>query len=60
MPETQCLFFSIKVESLIKQVADENGLEIMDQLAEVNPASGSLASTGPQASKRQEDELDRR
>ncbi len=52
----------LKVDKLIMQVAEENGLEMMDQLAELNPATGSLAPPTATASKAssQEDELGRR
>ncbi|XP_065064172.1 charged multivesicular body protein 1a-like [Rhopilema esculentum] len=50
-----------QVDQLILQVAEENGLEVMDQLAEVNPASGSLAQGAASKVKgSKEDDLDRR
>ncbi|KAG1670650.1 Heat shock protein, mitochondrial [Nymphon striatum] len=45
-----------QVESLMQQVADENGLEIMNQLAEVQPGTSTLASV----SADKEDQLSRR
>ncbi|XP_041376537.1 charged multivesicular body protein 1a-like [Gigantopelta aegis] len=48
-----------QVESLIQQVAEENGLEVMDQLKELNPATTSIRqSTTPEHAK--EDDLTRR
>lgn len=46
-----------QVDALIQEVAEENGLEIMDQLKELQPGASSL-----QASKesKQEDDLSRR
>eukprot|EP00794_Sanderia_malayensis_P019138 gene19138-21055_t len=52
-----------QVDQLILQVAEESGLEVMDQLAELNPASGSLApptATASRGTASKEDELDRR
>lgn len=46
-----------QVEALIQQVAEESGLEVMDQLKDVNPASASLRAT--EETKR-EDDLSRR
>jgi len=46
-----------QVEALIQQVAEESGLEVMDQLADVNPASSSLRAT---EKAKQEDDLSRR
>ena len=48
------------MDQLILQVAEENGLEVMDQLAELNPASQSLGPAAAAKSKSSEDELDRR
>uniref|UniRef100_T1IYE4 Uncharacterized protein n=1 Tax=Strigamia maritima TaxID=126957 RepID=T1IYE4_STRMM len=48
-----------QVDKLIQQVADENGLEIMDQLVEANPGSSVSASTTDR-SKNEEDQLNRR
>uniref|UniRef100_T1JNW5 Uncharacterized protein n=1 Tax=Strigamia maritima TaxID=126957 RepID=T1JNW5_STRMM len=48
-----------QVDKLIQQVADENGLEIMDQLADANPGSSVLTSTTDR-SKNEEDQLNRR
>ena len=48
-----------QVEALIRQVAAENDLQIEDQLAELNPAAGSLRSPGS-ATASKEDALERR
>ena len=46
---------------MILQVAEENGLEVMDQLSELNPASGSLnPAVASKSRDSKEDELDRR
>lgn len=46
---------------MILQVAEESGLEMVDQLAELNPASGSLnPATRSKEKDSKEDELDRR
>ena len=50
-----------QVESLIQQVAEENGLEVMDQLKELHAPSTSIrsgASATVESSK--EDDLSRR
>ncbi|XP_074645705.1 charged multivesicular body protein 1a-like isoform X2 [Tubulanus polymorphus] len=51
-----------QVESLIKQVADENGLEVMDQLSGIQPGSSTLESEAGAASvsRKKEDDLSRR
>lgn len=51
-----------QVDQLILQVAEQNGLEVTDQLAELNPASGSLAPAAASKSRpsTKEDDLDRR
>ena len=50
-----------QVDSLIQQVADENGLEIMDQMSELQPGSSTLASTSKEADRGSKDsELDKR
>ncbi|XP_064640691.1 charged multivesicular body protein 1a-like [Lineus longissimus] len=50
-----------QVEALIQQVAEENGLEVMDQLKDLNPGA-SIRSAEPTASvsDKQEDQLSRR
>jgi charged multivesicular body protein 1 len=50
-----------QVEALIQQVAEENGLEVMDQLKDLNPGA-SIRSSEPAASvsDKQEDQLSRR
>ena len=48
-----------QVEALIRQVAAENDLHIEDQLADLNPASGSLATPAASTSSK-EDALERR
>ena len=48
-----------QVEALIRQVAAENDLQIEDQLAELNPAAGSLRAPGS-ATASKEDALERR
>lgn len=45
-----------QVEALMKEVADESGLEIMDQLKDLNPAAASLKT----ADSVKEDALSRR
>ena len=49
-----------QVEALIQQVAEENGLEMIDQLQDLNPATGSLSNTTAAADSTREDELARR
>jgi len=50
-----------QVDQLILQVAEENGLEVMDQLAEISPASGTLnPAVASRSRDAKEDELDRR
>ncbi|GAB1600101.1 charged multivesicular body protein 1a-like [Argonauta hians] len=48
-----------EVEALIQQVAEENGLEMIDQLQELTPASGSIKSSAS-ADSEKEDDLTRR
>ncbi|XP_076066630.1 charged multivesicular body protein 1a-like [Oratosquilla oratoria] len=48
------------VDSLIQQVADEAGLEVMDQLNAQSVPSGTLASTVGERSQDKEDQLTRR
>ncbi|XP_013391829.1 charged multivesicular body protein 1a-like [Lingula anatina] len=48
-----------QVEDLMKQVAEENGLEIMDQIRDLQPGQSSLASTATTESNK-EDQLSRR
>lgn len=50
-----------QVESLIQQVAEENGLEVMDQLKELNaPAASVRSGASAVASTSKEDDLSRR
>lgn len=49
-----------QVDSLIQQVADENGLEIIDQMAELQPGSSTLEASKEPAAKSRESDLDRR
>ncbi|CAE1282038.1 CHMP1 [Acanthosepion pharaonis] len=49
-----------QVEVLIQQIAEENGLEMIDQLQDLNPATGSISSTTAAADSTREDELARR
>lgn len=53
------LFF-LKVEALIQQVAEENGLEIMSQLEAVQPGTSSLRTQEKERSQREEDTLSKR
>ncbi|KAH3776686.1 charged multivesicular body protein 1a-like [Dreissena polymorpha] len=46
-----------QVEALIREVAEENGLEVMDQLNELNPATSTLRES---TKAKQEDDLSRR
>ncbi|XP_060603045.1 charged multivesicular body protein 1a-like [Ruditapes philippinarum] len=46
-----------QVESLIMEVAEENGLEVMDQLKDINPSTASIRDT---AETKREDDLSRR
>ena len=46
-----------QVESLIQEVAEENGLEVMDQLKDLNPSSASIRES---AEAKREDDLSRR
>ncbi|KAK3597563.1 hypothetical protein CHS0354_018157 [Potamilus streckersoni] len=46
-----------QVEALIQQVADESGLEIVDQLKDLNPSQASLRAG---AESKKEDDLSRR
>ncbi|XP_050396447.1 charged multivesicular body protein 1a [Patella vulgata] len=49
-----------QVEALIHQVAEENGLEMIDQMSELNPATASLRPTKEQGESSKEDDLSRR
>ena len=50
-----------QVQALIKQVAEENDLEISDQLVGLEPGQSTLASEGAKSVSRQkEDALERR
>lgn len=46
-----------QVEALIVEVAEENGLEVMDQLKDLNPSSASVRES---AEAKREDDLSRR
>ncbi|XP_067652421.1 charged multivesicular body protein 1a-like [Haliotis asinina] len=48
-----------QVQALIHQVADENGLEMVDQLKDLNPSTASIRS-GASAEQSKEDDLSRR
>jgi len=50
-----------QVDALILQVADENGLEVMDQLTDIQPGSSTLEASRASTSKKDNDtELDKR
>ena len=49
-----------QVESLIRQVAAENDLEITDQIADLVPGQSTLVSEAASASTQKEDMLSRR
>ncbi len=49
-----------QVEALIRQVAAENDLHIEDQLADLNPAAGSLRAGASAEPASKEDALERR
>ncbi|KAK6186047.1 hypothetical protein SNE40_008158 [Patella caerulea] len=49
-----------QVEALIHQVAEENGLEMIDQMSELNPATASLRPAKEQGESSKEDDLSRR
>lgn len=49
-----------QVDSLIHQVAEENGLEVMDQLADLQPGSSTLEASKESAKPDKDTELDRR
>ena len=49
-----------QVEALITQVAEENGLEVIDQLKELHAPSASVASTSRTTDQEREDDLSRR
>ena len=49
-----------QVEALITQVAEENGLEVIDQLKELHAPSASVASTSKTTDQAREDDLSRR
>lgn len=46
-----------QVEALIQEVAEESGLEVMDQLKDMNPSTASVRES---AETKREDELSRR
>ena len=49
-----------QVDSLIQQVADENGLEISDQMAQLQPGSSTLEAEAAKDKDRKDSELDKR
>ncbi|KAL8590031.1 Charged multivesicular body protein 1A [Nucella lapillus] len=49
-----------QVEALITQVAEESGLEVIDQLKDLHAPSASVASTSKNADQAREDDLSRR
>ncbi|KAK7114282.1 charged multivesicular body protein 1a-like [Littorina saxatilis] len=49
-----------QVEALITQVAEENGLEVIDQLKDLHAPSASVASTSKSTEQDREDDLSRR
>lgn len=49
-----------QVESLIKQVAEESGMEVLDQLETAKVGSTVPQATLPSLTTKQEDELSRR
>ncbi|XP_002167961.1 charged multivesicular body protein 1a [Hydra vulgaris] len=49
-----------QVDSLIIQVAEENGLELIDALAEIGPGTSSLQSVATTAKPSKESELNKR
>lgn len=48
------------MDALIHQVAEENGLEVIDQLSDIQPGASTLESTKPSTSKDKDSELDKR
>lgn len=49
-----------QVEALIQQVAEENGLEVMDQLKDLKAPAASVASSSRNQDQAREDDLTRR
>lgn len=49
-----------QVDSLIHQVAEENGLEVMDQLAELQPGASTLEAPRATTQESKDTDLDRR
>jgi len=49
-----------QVDSLIQQVAEENGLEVMDQLASLQPGASTLEAAKADTQTGKDTELDRR
>lgn len=49
-----------QVEALIQQVAEENGLEVMDQLKDLKAPAASVASSSRNQEQAREDDLTRR
>ena len=48
------------MDALIHQVAEENGLEVIDQLSDIQPGASTLESTKASTSKDKDSELDKR
>ena len=49
-----------QVEALINQVAEENGLEVIDQLKDLKTPAASVASSSKNQEQEREDDLSRR
>jgi charged multivesicular body protein 1 len=49
-----------QVDALIQQVAEENGLEVIDQLKDLKAPAASVASTSKSHEQEREDDLSRR
>lgn len=49
-----------QVEALISQVAEENGLEIMNELEKVQPGTATLKEKEGERSVKEEDQLSKR
>lgn len=57
---TQIVIVFNKVEALMQQVAEENGLEIMSELEAVQPGTSSLRVQEGERSQKDEDQLSKR
>lgn len=57
---TQIVIVFNKVEALMQQVAEENGLEIMSELEAVQPGTSSLRTQEGERSQKDEDQLSKR